>query len=163
MCSVFAFTGTRTALLINTNYIIRQSTNFPPTVNRYSTNNWNRIDRVLSSILAKTNTRSTYRSTCRLTFGQVLADMPAKMSANTSADISTDSQPIWQLRVSWYGSWRVDQVVANRVDQYSTMGCSNYTRPEIFYCSLQLRMHQKALKGFSLMICYDGIPIPHSI
>ena len=117
---------------------------------------------MLTSILAKTNTQSTNQSICRLTFGQVLANMSAKMSANTSADISTDSQPIWQLRVSWYGSWRVDQVVANRVDQYSTMGCSNYTRPEIFYCSLQLRMHQKALKGFSLMICYDGIPIPHS-
>ena len=163
MCFVFAFTGTKTALLINTNYIIRQSTNFPPTVNWYSTNNWNRIDRMLTSILAKTNTRSTYRSICRLTFGQVLADMPAKMSANTSADISTDSQLIWQLRVSWYGSWHVDQVVANRVDQYLTMGCSNYTRPGIFYCPLLLQIHQKVLKGFSLMICYDGIPIPHSI
>ena len=163
MCFVFAFTGTKTALLINTNYIIRQSTNFPPTVNWYSTNNWNRIDRMLTSILAKTNTRSTYRSICRLTFGQVLADMPAKMSANTSADISTDSQLIWQLRVSWYGSWHVDQVVANRVDQYLTMGCSNYTRPGILYCPLLLRIHQKVLKGFSFMICYDGIPITHSI
>ena len=55
---------------------------------------------------------------------------------NTSADVSTDSQPIWQLRVSWYGSWHVNQVVANRVNQYSTMGCSNYTGPGIFYCPL---------------------------
>lgn len=47
MCSVFAFTGTRTALLINTNYIIWQSTNFPPTVNWYSTNN-NIIETVLT-------------------------------------------------------------------------------------------------------------------
>ena len=163
MCSVFAFTGTRTALLINTNYIIQQSANFPPTVNSYSTNDWNRIDRMLTSILAKTNTRSTYRSICRLTFGQVLADVSAKMSANTSADVSTDSQPIWQLRVSWYGSWHVDQVVANRVDQYLTMGCSNYSGPGIFYCPLLLRIHQKVVKGFSLIICYDGIPIPHSI
>lgn len=129
--------GTRTALLINTNYIIQQSTNFPPTVNWYSTNDWNRIDRMLTSILAKTNTRSTYRSICRLTFGQVLADMSAKMPANTSADISTDSQPIWHFIESyWYGTWHVDQVVANRVDQYLTMGCSNYTGPGIFYCPL---------------------------
>lgn len=108
----------------------RQSTDIPPTIN------WNRIDWVLTSILAKTNTQSTYRSICRLTCGQVLADMSTKMSANTSADISTDSQPIWQLTVSWYGSWHVNQVAANRVDQYSTMGCSNYTRPGIFYCPL---------------------------
>ena len=40
MCSVLATTGARTALLISTNYSIRQSTNIPLTVNWFSTKNW---------------------------------------------------------------------------------------------------------------------------